>query len=141
MANSSPEEYEDSTIEQTETTPPSLDEIIRSRERAGRSTGTSKPSTRKPSSVVETTVSVEVQRERTRTWLAGGLLGLLSLSLLGSGVYIFADLLFIRNSDQQRADMHRELITIIWTSQVTLVSGALGYYFGSEPNKSGNSED
>jgi hypothetical protein len=28
--------------------------------------------------------------------------------------------------------MHRELITIVWTSQVTLVSGAIGFYFASE---------
>jgi hypothetical protein len=45
---------------------------------------------------------------------------------------IFLDLLVPRQVSQERSNMHRELITIIWTSQVTLVGSALGFYFGSE---------
>ena len=92
------------------------------------------------SGIEETQVNVEVQRERARTRLSVGLLGLLTASLVGTGVYIFVDLLVPRNVSEQRSNTHRELITIIWTSQVTLVGSALGFYFGSERDSSNNSK-
>jgi hypothetical protein len=92
-------------------------------------------------SVDEKPVGVEVQRERTRTRLAGGLLGLLAFSLLGIGAYVIVDVVFPQSLSEERKDSHREIITIVWTSQVTLVSGALGFYFASERNGSDNSKD
>jgi hypothetical protein len=90
-------------------------------------------------SATEIPVGVEVQREKTRTRLAGGLLGLLAFSLFGIGIYIISDTFFPQNLSEDKKNSHRELITIIWTSQVTLVSGAFGFYFGSERNGSNNS--
>jgi hypothetical protein len=64
-------------------------------------------------------------QERTRAWLAMGLLALLVLSVIGIAVY----LAFNRDDDA-----NRELITLVWTSEVTLASSALGFYFGSKSN-------
>lgn len=113
---------------------PSLDEFF---EAQARETLASKQQTlaegTRGDSVIE--IPVAIQRERTRTYLAFGLLGLLFLSLIGIGAYILFDTLSeVGPISQEKSNAHRELITIIWTSQVTLVSGALGYYFGSERN-------
>lgn len=107
----------------TETTLSSLNEFVQRQSTQG-----SLPKI----SVSETPVAVEVQRERTRTYLAAGLVALLGLSLFGIGLYIILDTIFPRDVSQEKKDMHRELITIVWTSQVTLVSGAIGFYFASE---------
>ena len=113
---------------------PGLDEFIDTR----RQDRASKPSTEKTPATVEK-VNIEAQRERTRTYLAAGLLGSLFISLIGIGFYIFRDTGSQVATDKERVNIHRELITIIWTSQVTLVSGALGFYFASERNNSDNS--
>lgn len=65
-------------------------------------------------------------QERTRANLAYGLLGLLVVTLAGVGAFItFAP-------DGEKAENNRELLTLIRTSEVTLVSSALGFYFGSQ---------
>jgi hypothetical protein len=64
-------------------------------------------------------------QERTRARLAMGLLFLLGGSLIGIAIYVALN----------RDDVtNRELITLIWTSEVTLASSALGFYFGSKGN-------
>jgi hypothetical protein len=68
---------------------------------------------------------IPASQERTRSWLALGLLALLTISLIGIAVYIAI------NKDDVT---NRELITLIWTSEVTLASSALGFYFGSKGN-------
>ena len=77
-------------------------------------------------------IPVEQQRETARTALSIGLLTLLTASLLGTDVYIVADVRNPKELSQERRNMHRELITILWTSQVTLAGSALGFYFGSQ---------
>ncbi|MEH1884789.1 hypothetical protein [Nostoc sp.] len=85
--------------------------------------------------IKEISIPIEQQRESARTGLSQSLLLLLTASLLGIGIYIFLDLLVPKQVSKERSDMHRELITLIWTSQVTLVGSALGFYFGGEQNK------
>jgi hypothetical protein len=124
--------------ENTENQPISLDKFVQVRDKTGASSlGKSAKPQKSEATILdpgiqETQVGVEVQRERARTRLSVGLLGLLTASLAGTGAYIFLDLLVPRQISQERSNMHRELITIIWTSQVTLVGSALGFYFGSE---------
>lgn len=79
---------------------------------------------------------IEQQRERARTFLSIGLLSLLTASLIGTAIYIIADVINPKELSQERRNMHRELITILWTSQVTLAGSALGFYFGSQQNNS-----
>lgn len=138
MTNFNPGETESKALENPENSPLSLDEFVKTRDKLGTSS-LGRTSTLQKTEVTvldpgiqETQVGVEVQRERARTRLSGGLLGLLTASLIGTGAYIFLDLLVPRQVSQERSNMHRELITIIWTSQVTLVGSALGFYFGSE---------
>jgi hypothetical protein len=69
-----------------------------------------------------TTVDNLALRGRLALYLLIGLGG----TLIGIGVYIFFSL--------DDAMTKRELITLIWTSEVTLVSGALGFYFGRGSN-------
>jgi hypothetical protein len=132
--------------ENTENKPISLDKFVQSRDKIGvGSLGKSAKSQKSEATILdpgiqETQVGVEVQRERARTRLSVGLIGLLTGSLVGTGAYIFLDLLVPRQISQERSNMHRELITIIWTSQVTLVGSALGFYFGSERDGSSNSK-
>ncbi len=83
-------------------------------------------------SVREKRISVEERRETARTFLSVGLLSLLTASLIGTAVYIVADVRNPKELSQERRNMHRELITILWTSQVTLAGSALGFYFGSQ---------
>lgn len=138
MTNSNPGADESITAENPKNPPPSLNDFVRTRDRVEASSlGKSSTSQKTEPTVLdpgiqETQVGIEVQRERARTRLSSGLLGLLTASLVGTGVYIFLDLLIPRQVPQERSNMHRELITIIWTSQVTLVGSALGFYFGSE---------
>ena len=138
MTNFNPTDHESTTPETSGGGPLSLDEFVRTRDRVEASSLGKSSTLQKTEATVldpgiqETQVDVEVQRERARTRLSGGLLGLLTASLVGTGAYIFLDLLIPRQVSQERSNMHRELITIIWTSQVTLVGSALGFYFGSE---------
>jgi hypothetical protein len=68
---------------------------------------------------------IPASQEKTRARLAMGLLFLLGGSLIGIAIYIALN----------RDDVtNRELITLIWTSEVTLASSALGFYFGSKGN-------
>ncbi|MDJ0706028.1 MAG: hypothetical protein QNJ46_22385 [Leptolyngbyaceae cyanobacterium MO_188.B28] len=148
MTSTNPQEPTDEKIQQSSLTstsidelPLSIDELIKERaeERAG---SRDKPATLRNQSktVSEQAINIEAKREQTRAWLAGGLLGLLALSLLGIAAYIFSDILVTGKNDERQSDLHRELMTIVWTSQVTLVSGALGYYFGSERNRNNSDE-
>ena len=136
MTNPESQGEDSSSTKQKTSSPPSIDEFIKTRKQKHERFTPSK----RTHTFQEKTISIEVKREQTRSRLAGGLLGLLALSLLGIGTYICSDIWFSGNTDQQKSDLHRELMTIVWTSQVTLVSGALGYYFGSEHNKN-NSEN
>jgi hypothetical protein len=68
---------------------------------------------------------IPASQEKTRAKLAMGLLHLLGGSLIGIAVYIAL------NKDDVT---NRELITLIWTSLVTLAGSALGFYFGSKGN-------
>ena len=78
-------------------------------------------------------VDIPALREGTRAVLAKRLLWILSGTLVGVIAYI----VWSSYTDNEE-DFHREIITVIWTSQVTLVSGALGFYFGSQESGSGN---
>lgn len=79
----------------------------------------------KPGPQVATGLSLRtLLQERTRSFLAGGILLLLGATLGGVGYYVFT----VKDKDPES----RELITLIWTSQVTLASSALGFYFGSK---------
>lgn len=49
-----------------------------------------------------------------------------SVVKLGNGNFLYVQ----RNEDEGKNS--RELITLIWTSQVTLIGGALGFYFASK---------
>jgi hypothetical protein len=71
-------------------------------------------------------VDIPVLQEKTRGRLATWLLVLLATTLVGIGFYIF--------ESQEEANIKRELITLVWTSLVTLVGSALGFYFGSKGN-------
>jgi len=71
-------------------------------------------------------IDIPVLQEKTRGRLAFGLLVGLGITLIGIGVYIFLC--------QEEAISKRELIILVWTSEVTLVSSALGFYFGSKGN-------
>ena len=65
-------------------------------------------------------------QERTRANLAYGLLGLLVVTLAGVGLFItFAP-------EGKNTEDNRELLTLIWTSELALVGSALGFYFGSQ---------
>ena len=77
--------------------------------------------------IQETSIDIPTLREKTRAKLAQSLLWLLGLTLLGVGAYIVWS-----GHTKTEKSFHKELITVIWTSQVTLVSGALGFYFGSQ---------
>jgi hypothetical protein len=63
--------------------------------------------------------------ERTRTWLAITLIVGLEVTFGAIGIFIYL------TEDQA---IKRELITLVLTSEVTLVSSALGFYFGSKGN-------
>ncbi len=68
--------------------------------------------------------------EQSRREISTILLGCIAATILGTFLYIY-----ISVSDTEDADKNdenaKELITLIWTSEVGLVGGALGYYFGS----------
>ncbi len=87
----------------------------------------------KLSSPTEKKFNIQQSQETTRSILAGFLMLLLGASIFGIGVYIW-NIKDIKDSSTEALKNSRELITLIWTSQVTLTSGALAYYFAS--NKS-----
>lgn len=114
----------------------SLDELIENRGKLQNFDSLTKATQKISSSLVP----IDQQRENTRALLATRLFSILIISLVGTGFYIFVDLLMPKQISQERSNMHREIITLIWTSQVTLMGSALGFYFGSERNGSSNSK-
>ncbi|MDQ2098507.1 MAG: hypothetical protein QQW96_12770 [Tychonema bourrellyi B0820] len=60
------------------------------------------------------------QRGNLATWLVG----MMAVSLV-----VFTGFLF---TDKKNETSARELITLFWTSQVGLVGGVVGYYFGAD---------
>ena len=109
--------------------------------------------------------NVELKREETRTWLAVVLMLYLGISIVGVSWYIVSDRFdrvqfdallksketqellndekfkeFIQEERKEQRSLHLELITLLWTSQVTLVGSALGFYFGQISSK-GKSDD
>jgi len=62
-------------------------------------------------------------QEQTRTWLAITLVVGLEVTFAAIGIFIYF---------AQDDSIKRELITLVLTSEVTLVSSALGFYFGSK---------
>ncbi len=66
---------------------------------------------------------IPVLQERTRTWLAITLVVGLEVTFAAIGIFIYF---------AQDDSIKRELITLVLTSEVTLVSSALGFYFGSK---------
>lgn len=74
----------------------------------------------------EQKVDIPVLQDKTRVWLATSILIGLGVTLVGIFAYVFFS--------QEEAISKRELITLVWTSEVTLVSSVLGFYFGSKSN-------
>ncbi|PZV13430.1 MAG: hypothetical protein DCF20_15480 [Pseudanabaena sp.] len=70
--------------------------------------------------------------ENTRTRLAYSLVGLLAATLVLLGIYIFSTK---DSKESESTKSSKELLTLVWTSEVTLVSGALGYYFASNKGR------
>jgi hypothetical protein len=85
------------------------------------------------SRITEEKFNIQQSQEFTRSKLAGILMTLLGISIFGIGAYIWS-IKDTKDSNVEALKNSRELITLVWTSQVTLTSGALAYYFAS--NKS-----
>ena len=94
-----------------------------------------KPVNIKPSNIEEDNVGIQRQQENTRSFLSRLLLQSLLATAFVTGVYIIVDSSNSGQIDKEKRDVHRELITLIWSSQVTLAGSALGFYFGSEQKK------
>ena len=71
-------------------------------------------------------------QENTRTGLAYSLVALLAATLVLFGIYM---VLTKDSKESESTKSSKELLTLIWTSEVTLVSGALGYYFASNKGR------
>jgi len=82
----------------------------------------------------ETQTNIATLQENTRSFLAKFLVYLLMGSLIAVALYILG-VLIINKDISSALESSRELITLIWTSLVTLASGALGFYFGSNTKK------
>jgi hypothetical protein len=81
---------------------------------------------------------LQISQEKTRSDLAKSLIWLLIGSAIGVAAYICISLgvaFFITKDINAALENGRELITLIWTSLVTLTSGALGFYFGSNTER------
>ena len=138
MAGSDPQDSSQRGTLASESVPPKLADTINARKAKAKAglgeEGAAREDRENWKRVPEQSYRLAAQVEETRAKLAKRLLILLFVSLGGIIVYIGIDILYGKGD----ADLHRELMTIIWTSEVTLVSGALGYYFGSERNGSSN---
>jgi hypothetical protein len=77
------------------------------------------------SGITEKKFNIQQSQEITRSILAGFLMFLLGVSIFGIGIFIWN----IKDTQDSK-----ELITLVWTSQVTLTIGALAYYFASNKN-------
>ena len=67
---------------------------------------------------------LEKGQEKTRGILTYVLVGTLVVSLVVFSIFIFISDL--------NGESKKELITLIWTSQITLIGTALGFYFGKK---------
>jgi magnesium-transporting ATPase (P-type) len=67
-------------------------------------------------------VDIPALQESIRAFIVFFLLFCFGASILGIALYIYSE---------RDPDKNLQLITLIWTSEVTLISGALGFYFGS----------
>lgn len=81
--------------------------------------------------------SVASKRENARTGLAITLLATLSLTIIGTFYYIFNP---PQNSNGNNSDS-KDLITLIWTTQVSLLGSALGFYFGNSNSVNNNTSN
>lgn len=79
------------------------------------------------------------KQEETRAWLAKRLIDLVTWTIFGTFLLIVTDKVLVALDRKTDSQASRELITLIWTSQATLVGSALGFYFGNQ--KSGKSDD
>lgn len=86
----------------------------------------------------KTDESIPNLQEKTRAYLAKGLIWILGGSVLLISAYVVANVILAvfnkDNKDNEAVKSSKDLIILIWTSEVTLVSGALGFYFGSKGN-------
>lgn len=72
------------------------------------------------------------KQEETRSWLARRLVNMLIGTIIGTFLLIVVDKILITLDENQDNQTSRELITLLWTSQATLVGSALGFYFGNQ---------
>lgn len=77
--------------------------------------------------------SIPYLQELTRARLAHRLITIWGLTLIGIGIFSVVSILNPQNESDREKSI-KELIVLVWTTQVTLVSGALGFYFGSNKN-------
>ncbi len=81
---------------------------------------------------------LQISQEKARVGILKSLIWLLIGSAIGVAAYICISLgvaFFITKDINAALENGRELITLIWTSLVTLTSGALGFYFGSNTER------
>lgn len=73
------------------------------------------------------------RQEFSRRIVAAFLLSSIGGTILATFVYLF--LPFFPNVEEPtNSDDAKELITLLWTSQIGLIGSAIGYYFGSGSN-------
>lgn len=58
--------------------------------------------------------------------------GITIILLLGVVGTILGTFLYINKSEKNVQETSKDLITLMWTSQVTLLGSALGFYFGTK---------
>lgn len=75
---------------------------------------------------------IPYKQEETRAWLARRLVHIVSWTIAGTFVLIVMDKIIVAFGNNIDNQTSRELITLIWTSQATLVGSALGFYFGNQ---------
>lgn len=79
------------------------------------------------------------KQEETRSKLAAKLVNLSIGTVIGVFALIAYDKYLVANDKKTDSQASKELITLIWTSQVALVGTALGFYFGNQ--KAGKPDD
>ncbi|MUL39318.1 hypothetical protein [Gloeocapsopsis dulcis] len=113
-----PEPHKDNSLESEIIESAGPDIVVESDSSAPRIQESFKPQEIRRFDIVES-------QERTRANLATWLLISLGATLFGVSLFVaFAPA-------NEKTENDRQLITLIWTSEVTLVSSALGFYFGS----------
>jgi len=76
---------------------------------------------------------LEPGRDTVRAVLALGLLGLLALIVIGSGLVLALD--------ASKADANLELLKLVFTPVVGLVGSAMGFYFGAGAGRGSNNRN